>query len=478
MNSRLAFAAALLAFGPIGCRGDKDPLSRSHDVVARTVGQDLGVAQLSRLLAEAVPRVELTPENAVIFANLWSSYHRLAFAAAHDDSLASHVEAGIRPILDNARVNALLDGLRRSMPADTATQAAIDSGSRGLYALRHLLVPLPLNATPKQRDSVHALAASLRRTITPANFGQAASAESAAAHTAAKAGYLGVLSLRTLNPAVGAAAKALGPDSVSGLIQTPLGFEIIQRLSWANAKAGYVRAYAQLVRQQQDSLLTVGAERAAGVSVTAAGPEAARKAAANPVAGSRDTTTLATFDRHGVLSAANLLAWVDVMPPAQRAQVLKSLPQQSDAQANAFIGLLAARAVLLRSADSAGISTPDSVTASFTRLFFLEVVAAWNAWGIAPAQRADNATTVAAREQAAARRVDSLLDDGLTGRVRLTPIAIPVEAALNAQYETVISPAALARAVDAARTLRAASDSARGVGSRGNPPAPTPPPGR
>ena len=118
MRKHLVVASVLVALAVAGCREEKDPLSDTHDVVARTVGRDLTVLQMSRLLGNAKPRMELTPGNGVIVANLWSSYQRLAFAAAHSDTLGSHLSAAMTPALNNERVTRLLAALRRPMHSE------------------------------------------------------------------------------------------------------------------------------------------------------------------------------------------------------------------------------------------------------------------------------------------------------------------------------------------------------------------------
>jgi hypothetical protein len=469
MRRSLVVFTALVSLAVAGCQ--RDPLSGTHEVVARTVGRDLTVPQMSRLLGNAKARIEMTPDNGVIVANLWSSYQRLAFAAAHGDTLESHLSAAITPTLNNERVTRLLDALRRPFHGDTATEAGYDAASYGLYAVRHILFAYPLNATPKQRDSVSAAASALRPSITAANFGQMAKRYSADRQSAAKGGYLGVFPKEAMNPAVAVIVAELQPGSVSSLVQTPFGVDIIQRLSWAEARPEYLPAFSQAVKQANDSVLSEQMARAVNLRVTELGPVAARDAASNPVKGSRDTTTIATFDKGGRFTAADLLGWVNLMLPLQRVQVLKSLPRESDEVTTSFIRNLAIRGVLLRAADSAGIAVPESVKVVFRDEFLKDVVRSWRALGVAPDQLADSANTPAEREQLAARRADRFIERGMAGEVQLAPVSVPVEAALDAKYETVISSAALERALDAGAAIRAAADSARATSPAANPTA-------
>ena len=478
MRKHLVVVSVLVALGVAACREEKDPLSDTHDVVARTVGRDLTVLQMSRLLGNAKPRMELTPGNGVIVANLWSSYQRLAFAAAHSDTLGSHVSAAIAPILNSERVTRLLAVLRRPLHSDTATEAAYDAGSYGLYAARHILFAYPPNATPKQRDSVRAEASAVRPSITASNFGAMAKKYSADKRSAANGGYLGVFPKDALNPAVAGIVASLKPDSLSALVRSEFGFDIIQRLSWAQAKPDYVLAFNQAVKQENDSLLSEQTAHAVNLRVTSRGPVAAREAAINPVEASRDTTTIATFDKGGRFTVADMLGWVNLMQPLQRVQVLRGLPQESDGVTKSFIRHLAVRGVMLRAADSAGIAVPESAQAAFRGQFLNDVVRSWRALGVAPDQLADSAKTATEREQLAARRVDRFIERGMAGDAQLTPVSVPIETALDAKYPTVLSYPALGRALDAGAAIRGAADSARAAAPVASPAAPLGPTGR
>jgi len=132
--------------------GGKGPALGHHDVVARTVGRDLTVLQMSRAARQCEAPDGADAGNGVIVANLWSSYQRLAFAAAHSDTLGSHVSAAIAPILNSERVTRLLAVLRRPLHSDTARRPRTTRGPYGLYAAGTSSSAYPPNATPKQRD--------------------------------------------------------------------------------------------------------------------------------------------------------------------------------------------------------------------------------------------------------------------------------------------------------------------------------------
>ena len=442
------FGGAIAAIAvAAGCGGAADPISKTHDVAARTVGRDLTVDHLSTLLTKAKVPVPLTTHNAVAIANLWSIYQRLGYAAAHNDSLESHIGAAMTPVLNLARINRLLETLRGGLPHDTATKAAYDAGAFGLYAIRHIVFAYPPKAARAQRDSVTRLAAKIRSTITAENFSAMAKRYSGDTASAPKGGFLGIFSRSTMPANVVAVVAALKPDSISNLFGTQFGVDVVQRMSWTDAQAAYVPAFARAASQRNDSTLIERMSRAAHLEVTGAAARAARGAIADPVQGSRDSTVIATFDKGGRFTAADLLSWVNIMDPSARAQVLKQLPQESDTVAMIFVRNVASRAVLVRAADSAKIAIPDSVPSRFRERFFKDVMRNWTALGVSPAQLADNAKTQGEREQVAANRINQFIERGMAGAIPMTTVSVPVEAALDAKYVSLKSAAAIARVV-------------------------------
>ena len=441
------------------CADAKDPISDTQAVVARTVSLDLTADRLGNLLGDAKIKVELTPQNSVLTVNMWSNYHRLAYAAAHSDTLDSHLTVAVAPTLNSERVGKYLQELRRSMKHDTATQAAYDSASHGLFAVRHILFAFPDKATPSQRDSVREVARRTLMKVTARNFVEMARTYSADKQTAAKGGYLGVFPRQAMNPSVISVVASLAPDSVSRLVGTQFGFDIIQRLSWADARAQFVPAYSQVQMLSNDSLTSERIAKEVGLELTDRGIAASRDVALNPAMGRRDSTVIATYNKGGQFTVAELLSWVNIMPPAQRAQVLNGMPLVPDSMVASFVRNLAMRSVLLRAADSAKIDVSPTLKAELRTEFRKGVLQAWRELGVAPDQLADSARTVAEREQLAAKRIDRIIERGLSGSLQLTPLPLPIEAALDAKYAVMESTPALRRALEIAQEKKRVADS-------------------
>jgi hypothetical protein len=422
-----------------------DPLSKSHDIVARTVGKDLTAAQLTALVARSRVQVANTVENGVVIADVWADYQRLGYAAAHDDSLESHLNAAMTPAENMARVNAFLAAQRSSMARDTANKASFDSASHGLYALRHILFGFPPKATLAQKDSVAKLALKIHAQLTPANFQEMAKKYSTDTVSGRKGGFLGVVVSTLMNPSAAAIVTGLKPDSISKVMRTQVGLDVLQRMSFADAGADYQSAYTRAVNASLDSSLVSKAGTVAGLTVTSGGPDAARAAAANPLVGVRDSTVIATYNNGGKFTKADMMAWVNLMDPSARMQVLKDLPEQADNVVGSFVKNVATRAILLRSADSAKVTIADSLRDKFHSQFRADLGRIWKTIGVAPDQLADSAKTVAEKEQLAARRVDHFMELGMAGQVNLSPVPAPIQAALNAKYPATVSIPAVSK---------------------------------
>lgn len=444
LKTRFQFVALVTAVLAVAC-SDPDPLSKSHDIVARTVGKELTAAQLTAWLARSRVPVANTIENGVVLADVWADYQRLAYAAAHNDSLESHFNAAITPAENMARVNAFLAMQRKAMPRDTGTKASFDSASHGLYALRHIMFGFPPKATPAQKDSVAKLAVKIHSQLTPANFAEMAKKYSTDAVTGPKGGYLGVVVSALMNPSASAVITSLKPDSISKVLRTQVGLDILQRMSFADAAHDYEAAFSRAVNASLDSSIISKAAAASGLTVTSGGPDAARAAASNPIGGAKDSTVIATYNNAGKFTNADMMTWVNLMDPSARIQVLKDLPEQPDIVAVSFVKNVASRAILLRSADSAKTVVPDSLRARFHAQFRADLARIWKAIGVAPEQLADSAKTVAEREQVAARRVERFIEQGMSGQVTLMPVSSPIQTALNATYPATVSMPAVSK---------------------------------
>lgn len=453
MRSRFAAGLLVAILAVLASSCESDPLA-SAGVVSRTVSHDLTVQRLSMMLSGAKPTVSVTRPVALVVSGIWSSYTRLAHAAAIGDTLMSHVDAAVSPSLDNTRVGLYIDKLRKGADVDSATQARYDSATYGLYSLRHILIRVSPRATPQQVDSARAKAVKVRKLVTPQNWNAMVLQYSDDTASAKRGGSIGVFRRQDMNPPVAAVVTRLKPDSISIPVQTQVGFEIIQRETWANARPQYTTIFNRAAMMRADSIASERIATAANLKVENSSIGAVRDAAEDPANHATDSTVVATFDRGGHVTIANMLAWVNTMQPYPRNQVLTGLPGVQDSIVRSFVRTIAMRAVALRAADSAGITLPDTLKPRLVAQFRQAVVDSWKALNISPEQLGDSARTPADRERIATARVQRLLERGLAGEIELPPVPIFVESALDAKYPTQISYGALQKALDEAQTLR------------------------
>jgi hypothetical protein len=444
----IVIAAAVLA----GCAPD-DPMSRAN-IVARTVSQELTVAQLSLWLGNAKMSIDVTDQTGLFLTSVWSSYQRLAYAAAHNDSLTSHMEAAITPTLNSARLAMLLQQMRRGVTLDSASAAGYAAAMYGLYDVRHIAIRIPQGASPRQIDSLRAVADTVRRAVTPANFKAMARKYSTDTASAERGGDLGVFRKEQINAPVFAAIKSLPLDTITPPVQTAQSFEIVQRLSWQDARPLYVPIFNELAKQHADSIATEHLSAGTRLAIQPDGFGAARLAAQEPILHYGDSTTLATFDRGGRFTVGDMLAWLNTLPPAQRVQLQSGIPMVADSVLTSIVRSLAMRNVLLRAADSAKIEVPDSAKVMLRRNFYQSLATVWKDLGISPESLADSASTPADRERIASARVDKLIDRAMAHEVEFPVVTVIVENALDAKYKTELSHDALARAVRGAVELR------------------------
>src|SRR5690606_15582191 len=94
---------------------------------------------------------------------------------------------------------------------------------------RHILLRLPPDATPAQRDSTQALARELQqRAASGADFAALATEYSQDPGSARQGGDLGLFGRGQMVPPFEEAAFALGVGEVSDVVETPFGFHVIK----------------------------------------------------------------------------------------------------------------------------------------------------------------------------------------------------------------------------------------------------------
>ncbi len=456
-RSLLAFAVACVTVA--GCQGLKDALNAHSDTVARAGSQELSVQRLGDLLGKTPLQVQPTKENAAIIAGLWTDYHLLGLAAAKGDSLNSPKELAdaAQTYTMNMVLRHFQEHIDSTLSGPPPTEAGYDSGAAGVLDARHILFQFPPAATPAQQDSVRKKAQGVLAQVNDKNFADMAKKYSSDG-SASQGGNLGVFPRLEMVPEFGDAVVALKPGQISGLVQTKFGYHIIQRLTYAQAKAEYDAEFSRIAAGKAESAYVAQLDSTSNIQVMSGAPQTAKLAAADPGAHRKDNAVLASF-KGGNLTVARYLTWLDGMPPQQN--ISQQIQQAPDSLIQIFLRSLTGQEVMLQRADSLHITLTAAEKAAMDNGYLQWVTGGWKAIGVDPHDLADSAKSESARETLAATRVDSLIGAIMNGSVRPISVPTPLKLALENKYSWSLNQNALDRAVEIARKLRTTADSSK-----------------
>nr|MDQ3388932.1 peptidyl-prolyl cis-trans isomerase [Gemmatimonadota bacterium] len=225
----LAVAAPLLLSA---CGSFGKAMTAHTDVVARAAGHELKVRDAAQLLS-TYPEIPADPQMVEALADLWIDYTLLVTASAGDTSLSA---LDINQLIAPDREQAIIWKLRQQVvhPDTTFTDAEViqawsTEGPGAEIRARHILLNLPAEATPAQRDSVRRLAEELRgRAAAGADFPALAEQYSGDQGSAAQGGDLGFFGRGRMVAPFEEAAFQLGPGEISPVVESPFGYHIIR----------------------------------------------------------------------------------------------------------------------------------------------------------------------------------------------------------------------------------------------------------
>ncbi|MBV9773609.1 MAG: hypothetical protein JO040_06640, partial [Gemmatimonadetes bacterium] len=163
--SRWAMLTAATPMILTGCGSFSKAMTAHTDVVARASGKELKVDEASRLLS-ANPQIPADPQVVQALADMWVDYTLLATAAAEDTSLSAiDMDKLIAPQREQMIMLKLRDQVVHPDTVLTEQQIQQQWAQQGpgteVHA-RHILLRVPTEATPAQRDSIRKVAESLR----------------------------------------------------------------------------------------------------------------------------------------------------------------------------------------------------------------------------------------------------------------------------------------------------------------------------
>jgi parvulin-like peptidyl-prolyl isomerase len=207
-------------------------MSSHKDVLARAASQELSIDKAASLFS-LNPRIPAQPDVVNAIANLWIDYTLLAHAVAKDSTLnAVNLDPIIEPYIEQEVVWRLRD---KVIKVDTALddtrlkQLFEQQGTGTTIKARHVLLRLPGDATPAQRDSVTRLAQGIRdRARKGEDFAGLARQYSQEPGAQQSGGDLGYFGRGQMVAPFEQAAFAMNVGDVSDVVETPFGLHIIK----------------------------------------------------------------------------------------------------------------------------------------------------------------------------------------------------------------------------------------------------------
>lgn len=433
---------------------------QSGDTVAKAGGQQLSVERLGNLLGGSGAPV--TKETARAITDLWTNYQLVAAASVQGDSMATSAEAD--SALQSVYNRMLVDRWQRDFvpslqaKVDT-TQFAQRYADGAILHARHILVSVPQDATPAKKAELKAKVDAIRARITPATFAATATKESNDPGSAPRGGLLGAFQKGQMVPQFEQGTMATAPGEISPVIESQFGYHIIYRSTYAEAKGDVAPQLVQVGMASAESTFVAGLEKEAGMEVKDNAVATLRTVSGDLTANLGNSAVLASL-KGGNFTARDAAMLLLSIP--QRGQLIQQIAQAPDSVVREqLVKPMVRTELVLRAAKAAGTKLDTAEVGQVRRSFSSALQAAWNGLGVSPQVLADSAKEPSTKATFAAARVETMLDRVVAGQVPLVQVPVPVELALRKKYPASFSLAALDKAVEKAKAVRAQSDSAR-----------------
>lgn len=461
-RTRLLSASLVALFGLTACEGLKEAMTAHVDTVARAGSQELTVTRLAELLGPT--DVPLRADAVRSVAQLWVNYQLLGAAAAAGDSLATDAQAedGMWSAIAQIKSRKYFEVVAKDWGiADSSKWEQAYNDGAVLGASHILLTKQPEGLDPAQNAAIKAEAEKLAASLKGASlerFGAVARERTQDPGSKDRGGDYGVFPPGQMVPEFDAGIRSVAPGAVSGVVETQFGYHIIRRHTYAEIKDQFAEVYGQVAGEGKEQEYFEGLEKAQNVQVKAAAAKLV-KAIAEDVDAYRDDKTVIASARNGDMTAGRMARWMAAFPPQTRMRA--QVAQAPDSLIPLFVKNVMRNELLLRAADSAGVTVDSTEMAEVRGAFRQAVLGVMDAMGLAPQALADSAPDKAARERLAASRVEEYLSGVVKNERQYIEVPEQIAIVLRAKYESRLVPAGVDRVLAEATKLRAAADSAR-----------------
>jgi peptidyl-prolyl cis-trans isomerase C len=431
-------AAASLALA--GCGKFSEAMTSHRDVVARAAGRELKVEDAAELLYKN-REIPADPQVVRALADIWVDYTLLFTAALEDPSLA---HLNLDHLSQESREQMLVYKLRDEVIAlDTAISDQelerrwMSEGPGVEVRARHILLRLPADASPAQRDSVQALAESLRgRAAGGEDFEALARQYSQDPGSAQRGGDLDYFGRGRMVAPFEEAAFKLEAGEVSPVVESPFGLHVIRvedrRQQPLDDQRDQFRAFLQQRQvQEAEQAFLDSLAQAKDMAVHPGGLELVREIAAQPertLSRRAAERRIATY-QGGEFTSGEFVSFIRSQPPQMQA----AFASANDEQLEGVIKQLTQKELLIAEAGRRGITVSaqeEEELRSQARRMVDEFVAGSGLRETAPRSAAE--IDPAVRE---------FIRAAIAGERQLVPLG-PVGAALRDQYGAEIHAAA------------------------------------
>lgn len=475
MKKTVAFVAlaATLATST-ACDSFGQAMTSHQDVLARAAGHELSVDKAAGLFA-LNPRIPPQPDVVNAIANLWIDYTLLATAASKDSTLnAIKLDPIIEPYIEQEIVWKLRD---KVIKVDTAiTDAQLkqmmqDQGIGTQVRARHILLRLPADATPAQRDSVMKLAQDLRkRALAGEDFASLAkkySQEPGADKSGGDLGYFGKGQM--VGPFEDVAFK-LQPGQISDVVETPFGLHVIKvedrkMQSFDELKTSFRPQLKEKLVQDAEQAYVKSLTDSMKIEVEPGAYESAKEIAKQATLDISKRAARRPLVKYngGDVTTGEYVGFLQRLQPQQRAMITT----QSNENLKQLLEGLARNKILVHEGKRLKLEVPEHQLDSVRNEVRKQLRAAVVEGQLANIKPQEGESM----EQAMDRRVMALLEGNIKGDRAVIPLG-PVSYSLREQYGGQVFENGVTSTVSKAEQIRAQSPG----GAPGNllPPAQAP----
>jgi peptidyl-prolyl cis-trans isomerase C len=441
------------------CDSFGQAMSAHKDALARAGGHELSIDKAASMFA-LNPRIPAQPDVVNAIANLWIDYTLLATAVAKDSTLnAVNLDPIIEPYIEQEVVWKLRD---RVIKVDTALDDARlrtmfeQQGTGATIKARHVLLRLPGDATPAQRDSVTKLAQAIRdRARKGEDFANLAKQYSQEPGAQQSGGDLGFFGKGQMVAPFEQAAFAMKVGDVSDVVETPFGLHIIKvedkKLADFNAVKTTFREEAKnrLIQEAEQNYVKSLTDTM-NIAVQPGSYEVVRELAKKPTTevGGRAARRKLVEYKGGEVTAGDYARFLQRLQPQQRQMIVS----QNDDNLKQLLEGLARNKILVAEAGRQKLDVPKAQLDSVRNEIKKQLRTA-----IAEAQL-NNVTAQQGEDvdQALQRRVMTLLEGNIRGDRPVIPLG-PISYSLREQYGAQVFERGVTETVQKVEQARAAN---------------------